>query len=312
MKKYIFWAAMTMLTACSGLSTVPTSGEQASGYGYVPLDGLAVEFNKKCVDPNAALKLFPDVTLRFAVGSYDVNGELTYGPATVTTKGQTYKAILDYVNIDAVPITFLIRKRISNEDNTLWVPLTAPVPDKFLVIAYDAVQVIEKERLLSSSDVRTNLTTTFGEVRTDKKFKDYDLVTMPVYIGVGLRLIADIVALEGKINLSGLGVIGAEAGNKKLTGKLTVQTIGVNGSAIGTILPLPSKLDQTTIENGILALGSGRTSLYNKTEENRNLWVTPRVVGLYSPVGTNSSLINALYSALSKVPPRWQGDCTDK
>ena len=68
--------------------------------------------------------------------------------------------------------------------------------------------------------------------------------------------------LKSGIALTSLASIAAEAQRRALRGTLTVQTLGIAGKGIATALPLPSKLDQTTVENGILALGTSRSMLY--------------------------------------------------
>jgi len=129
---------------------------------------------------------------------------------------------------------------------------------------------------------------------------------MPVYIGVGLRLTATVRVIKGTANLSSLGSLaaGAEAGN--LNGSLVVQTLGINGKGVSTALPLPSELNQTTIQNAILSLGSIKAILYDE----KNTQITPRVVGIYNPVGGGQQYINGIISALAVSPVEWDHVCT--
>jgi hypothetical protein len=124
-----------------------------------------------------------------------------------------------------------------------------------------------------------------------------------------MRLSADITALEGGVPLISLGAIALEAQAKRLTGTLTVQSIGVTGESIATSLPLPSKLDQTTIENGVLSIGSTRAVLYRDGASSSSIVRTARVVGMYSPIGSDPALVNAIYSELSRERPRWARPC---
>ena len=92
-------------------------GEQYSGYGYIPLDGLSVreisdsatcfgEADGKKVEwaRRPLLESLPDISVRFAVGELSARGGLAFGPVKITAEGGDYRAVLDYVNVDAVPI----------------------------------------------------------------------------------------------------------------------------------------------------------------------------------------------------------------
>jgi len=304
--------ALSTLCACavgSVLGLPKTPGEQAASYGYVPLDPLAVDqlsdadSCKELADNGEAMPLLdalPDLAIRFAVADVDASGGLTFGPSKLTSEGGTYRAVLDYVNVDAVPVIFLVHKRVvkSSGDVGRWEGPSY----KLNKISMEYVERYEAH-IRGKSDVA---------FANDEKF---EVVTMPVYIGVGLRLSADIRAIKGNISLSGLGAIGAQAEASALSGTLTVQTLGVNGASLATALPLPNKLDQTTIESGILAIGTSRAMLYTaglSGAAGEKIVATPRVVGLYSPIGSDPALINAVYAEISRVRPAWTRPCRPK
>lgn len=310
-----------LLMALSGCSTIgstnaelpATLGERSSGYGYIPVDGLAVNqtlesdsckewrpFTASKAPTSTAAELLgaragadpfrplleslPDISVRFAVASFDSSGGLTFGPAKFTSKYGTYRAVLDYVNVDAIPINF---------------SMSAIVEGKKVKLS----EARATGKKIDGFDVSTYL--------PDAKFntQDSELVTIPVYVGVGMRVSADVTALEGGIPLVSLGAIGIEAQAKRLTGTLTVQTIGITGESVAVSLPLPSKLDQTTIENGILSIGANRSALYKSQPGVNGTTTTPRVVGIYSPIGSEPSLVNAIYSELSRSRPMWARPC---
>jgi hypothetical protein len=108
--------------------------------------------------------------------------------------------------------------------------------------------------------------------------KEYTEYSVPVYVGLGLRVAANIYSTNGKANISGLGIIGAEAEAENLKGSLVIQTLGVNGRAIAAALPIQSEVNRTTAQNAISAVGAIKALLH--AEET---WVAPRVVGLYLP-----------------------------
>lgn len=292
------------LSACTSTVTnmaQPNSlGEQSSSYGYVPLDGLAVDQRKgsdSCTEhdksPFAPLaESLPDINVRFAVASFDSSGSLTFGPVSSTAKNKSYRAILDYINVDVVPLTFRVMATTTMGEYTL----SQARSDRLFITGYK-VALIPNQNQNPNNVPLPKSTSSEG-----------DEVTIPVYVGVGLRLTADITALEGSVPIVSLGAIGVGAEAKSLIGTLTVQTLGISGPTVSASLPLPSKLDQTTIENAVMAVGANRKEIY--AAKNGETGPVPRVVGLYSPIGTDSRLINALYSEISKNRTVWNRLCS--
>lgn len=309
---HLYFVVSLSLSGCSAISSPPnlpsSLGEQASNYGYVPLDGLAVDTGKladSCKPyanttsekefPYAPLaQALPDINVRFAVASFDTSGNLTFGPTKLTAKNNSYRAILDYINVDVVPLTFSISAM--TRDGT--VPLSLARMKGMEITGYYV-------KSLPSQNQTTD--TQPSPLPTAINSTDGDEVTIPVYVGVGLRLTADITAIESGVPLVSLGAIGLGAENKSLIGTLTVQTLGIPGATVAASLPLPSKLDQTTIENAVMAVGANRKEIYNSKAG--EIGPLARVVGLYSPIGTDSGLINAIYSELSKNRTIWHRIC---
>ena len=126
--------------------------------------------------------------------------------------------------------------------------------------------------------------------------KDADVI-VPVYVGVGLRLTATISVLKGEVNLGNLFAIGGEASSEKISGTLVVQTLGISGKQVSSVIPMPSEINNTTIQNAILALGTIKALMY---EADTN--VTPRVVGVYNTLGGGRETINGFISSILQKP----------
>ena len=302
--------SVSALAACAsaGGKLPRTLGERASGFGYVPLDGLAVsqeidhaqcrspKDTSKNLDPLPLLESLPDLSVRFAVASFSADGGLTFGPAKVTIAGQAYRAVLDYVNVETVPVDFQLGVAVRDSNGKVHQQgILTPLGVGDTIVSYLARAV--------GSSVRTQFAFTIQTAKDTALKPGYDPITIPIYIGIGMRLSADIRAQKDNLTLSSLSAIAAEAQTDALSGTLTVQTLGLSGKSVATALPMPSKLDQTTVENGILALGTARSVLYTGTNQLGDVVTTPRIVGLYSPLGADPRLINAIYSELAKVRP---------
>ena len=122
-------------------------------------------------------------------------------------------------------------------------------------------------------------------------------VIVPVYIGVGLRLTANITVNEGSVNLGSLFALGVAAQSKKVSGTLVVQTLGLSGESISTIIPMPSEINASTIQNALLALGAIKAKMYDT-----GTIVTPRVVGVYNNLGGGEKTINGFISSMLQKP----------
>lgn len=122
--------------------------------------------------------------------------------------------------------------------------------------------------------------------------------SVPVYVGIGLRLTANLTTSASGINLANLLSIGAAAQANKLSGTLVLQTMGITGENISTALPIPSEISVASIQSAIQAIGTMKAKLYDgKTV------IQPRVVAVYNTLGGGSSTINGfIASVLGQVP----------
>ncbi|PHX05153.1 hypothetical protein [Vibrio splendidus] len=118
-------------------------------------------------------------------------------------------------------------------------------------------------------------------------------VIVPTYIGIGLRMTANIKVNKGKINLGSLFALGAAAESKQISGSMVIQTLGISGESISSIMPMPSEISSTTIQNAILALGTMKAKMYDDDTH-----ITPRVIGVYNNLGGGSETINGFISTM--------------
>lgn len=303
---------------------VPKSlGERSSGFGYIPLDGLtAIETldpvscgtedqSDTDVVPMPIVQSLPDISVRFAVAAYTNEGALSWAPVQVTGKGQLYHAILDYVNVDEIPQTFWARKYVKTVKNEIQSrPILEALDSGDLVVGYD---VRSTEPIEVTGSITTSDTARYQSAINSPdalRAAVYDELTIPIYVGIGVRLTADVQALQAGVALNSIGGIAASAERNALAGNLTIQTIGASGSTIATSLPLPNKMDQTTAENAIIGLATTRSRIYTSDGESNTVTRTPRVVALYSPVVADPRFVSAVYSQLAKKPPIWLHRCS--
>ena len=122
-------------------------------------------------------------------------------------------------------------------------------------------------------------------------------VVIPVYIGVGLRLSADVYVKKGEINLGSLFALGAAAKAEQISGTLVIQTLGVSGPEISGLIPMPGEISESTVQNAIISLASVKAKMYDS-----KTLITPRVVGVYNNLGGGEATINGFISSLLQQP----------
>jgi hypothetical protein len=268
-------------------------GEQQTTYTYIPLDPLpvAVTDGDSCAIAGSSYKQlidsFPDQAVRIAVAQLDQSGSLAFGPAKVGASGHSYQVVLDYISVDATRAPVYVERFTNGEPKVVSVfDATVPVPTRYRLVRDP------------SSDAYA------ARQSDDVKEPPGERVIFPVYVGIGLRLTASLTVLKATANLSSLAGIAADAAAGKVTGSLVVQTLGISGRSVSAALPLPSELNETTIGNAILAIGSIKALLYDASTE-----ISPRVVGVYNPIGGGQQVVNGLISVLTSERILWHRPC---
>lgn len=146
-----------------------------------------------------------------------------------------------------------------------------------------------------------NLKLESGKIRNPGESVNYSDIkiepqefNIPVYVGIGLRLKANVTVINGKVNLVDLPALTAavEAGNA--SGTMSVQTIGISGKTARSNLLFLNKIDTTTIQNAIQSLSSIKSSI-----EDDDTIITPRIVGFHNTIGAESQGVNLIHSLLS-------------
>lgn len=171
-------------------------------------------------------------------------------------------------------------------------PATAGVAGNDYVVILDYVKFTTK-----SFGVKKSQTTDKKTIATVTRDPNPDVV-VPVYVGVGLRLTANVHVREGSVDLGNLFALGVAAQAKQISGTLVVQTLGLSGEGVSPIIPIPSEINPTTIQNAVQAIGAIKAKIYDG-----NVSVVPRVVGVYNNLGGGQETINGFISTILQTPP---------
>lgn len=277
-------------------TTAESVGEIESGYTYIPIDPFPVDIQQEKTCPKGPtngltllLASLPDNAVRMLVERFDKQGNVTYGASKSGIKDESYRVTVDYINADTINVPVIIEKSMRRvKDNEY------DIVSLFAGNLKDFIPGTERYRVTRIQNYAASKASLPPEL----------LFNIPVYVGVGLRVSSFVFVTGASANISGIGVIGAEAEAERVKGSLVVQTLGVNGKSVAAALPIQSELNRTTAQNAIVAVGSIKALLYaDETVK------SPRVVGMYLPFPGGKPLVNALISELSKQPVEWQAPC---
>lgn len=276
------------VSACSFLPTLSkTPGEQESTYTYIPIDPLATSASLVDVCPvgykiTPYISLLPDEAVRIGITTTDASGNVSVGSVgSVGAQGNTYTVTMDYISVDTKPMPTYVTVDNSASSAAIDKGAGSIQQKTTYTIVKDPISTV-----WSSYDPSTS--------RAFTPPADSRLIDFPVYVGVGLRLTANITVRKGTLNLTSLGAISASVSAGDSSGSLTVEVIGISGPKISNLFPFVTDLNQTTIQNALVALGSIKAVLYDSTTN-----VVPRVVGFENPIGGGPDAVNQVISILA-------------
>ena len=115
----------------------------------------------------------------------------------------------------------------------------------------------------SKKNTSYKITMDYMKYATLAKFSDRKFIGSR-RVGVGLRLISLITTAEAGINISDLYSIGLAAKEGKLSGTLIIEVIGIKSREVTSLIPLPSEINQTTIQNAMQALATIKSKIYDE------------------------------------------------
>lgn len=111
-------------------------------------------------------------------------------------------------------------------------------------------------------------------IESKKQFKG----TVPIYIGIGLRIRAEFQAHKSGLNISGLPAIAFAANSNGISGRLTVQTLGITGQEVTGLMPIISDISIASIQSAVQAVAAIKAKIYEDSTT-----VYPKIVGFETP-----------------------------
>lgn len=266
------------------------------------LKGIAGRTGRPNIFYRPFLSSLPDNAVRISVEQLDRGGTLSYGLSSIGARNDLFRVTVDYTITDTRTFPLFIKKIATNapEEYKKGIPVSRVADPAWGRLRYE---VMAAKEVIDERDAEERAL--IVEERDTKIAAGYSFYSIPIYVGVGLRVVSTIRVLEANTRIEGLGVIGVEAEQGRLSGSLVIQTLGINGESISAALPIQSELNRTTVQNAIVSVSSIKTLLYKP-----DVALSPRVVGLYLPFPATTDLVNQIVSVLAeKSPIVWKRPC---
>ena len=111
-----------------------------------------------------------------------------------------------------------------------------------------------------------------------------------VRVGIGLRLVASIQTKKKGINLGDLFAIGFAASKNEISGSLSVNILGIESKEITSLLPMPSEISASSIQNAMQAMATIKSKIYDQ-----NVKLKPQIISIRSVnpnISTNDLVFN--------------------
>lgn len=230
---WLICVAALPLGGCGGFLNPPQSvGDVNAGFRYVAIDPLPVTFGSfsGCTSRSGGtpdlLDAIHDTAAR--VATEEITGEASASSPVINIggSGRSYRVTQDFIFYDQAPLRFEVPRGTS-----------------------------QKGGATGTGEVRL-----LGESGTAPAGSE--VVTVPVYVGVGVRTTANLTVYEGKVNLADLGTISAAAKAGRVRGSLVTQLLGLKGAKVSAHVPMPGELNPTTIQNATVAVGAIKALIY--------------------------------------------------
>lgn len=259
--------------------------------GYQPIDPIPVAILPEIDETNRENRNFnilnslPNEAVRLVIGKEDSTGNITFGPFTATAKIGSYVVILDYIKYKSSFLPIIL-----NEGYAFTIRDKLAVDAKNGLISQDSIEDKYSNLLTEYLDSTPYWIRSYYLEFPDKPSngffiaREYNNYNTPIYIGIGVRMIASVTISDVTVDLGSLYGLAAAAQNGKLQGTLIVQTLGLSGENISPQIPLPSEINITTIQNAIQSLATIKSKIYDQ-----KVAITPQIVAIDDNIGRSGS-----------------------
>ena len=175
---------------------------------------------------------------------------------------------LEFVSIDPSSSPWYEKETSTGVKKIFWEELTNAKANADLPLERSFVSIKKETAEGSIGFASARFTSEAGKYKTILDYAKYRDERMgeekrPVRVGVGMRIIANVTTTKANIDLGSLFAIAFAAKAGYLTGQIEVVKIGIDSSELNMILPPPTDINDTSLQNALQAVAAVRAKLYD-------------------------------------------------
>lgn len=197
-----------------------------------------------------------------------VPGRLPSLDKAVGSSGLINAPALEFVSIDPGASLWFEKETSAGLKKVFWEDLTNAQANPELSLERSFVSIKKIETSGAVSVASAKFTAEAGKYKTIIDYAKYrdDVISpgdVPCKVGVGVRISADVVTTKADIDLGSLFAIAFAAKSGYLSGQIEVLKIGIDSPSLSLILPPPSEINDTSLQNALQAVAGIRAKLYD-------------------------------------------------
>lgn len=187
-----------------------------------------------------------------------------------------------YISIDPRSSPWFEKDTSAGIKKYYWDDLKNSEANSNLPLERSFVSVLKMDGSINVGFISSKYSAEAGRYKTTldyAKFRD-DVMgdkNIPVRVGVGVRIVADISTTKADIDLGSIFAIAFAAKAGYLKGQIEVLKIGMDSPSFSLVLPPPTEINDTSLQNALQAVASIRAKLYDSDTK-----LTPHILAVQS------------------------------
>lgn len=175
---------------------------------------------------------------------------------------------LEFVSIDPSSSLWYEKETSNGVKKIFWEEITNAQANADLPLERSFVSIKKETADGTIGFASARFTSEAGKYKTILDYAKYRDERMgekktPVRVGVGMRIIANITTTKANVDLGSLFAIAFAAKAGYLNGQIEVVKIGIDSSELNLILPPPTDINDTSLQNALQAVAAVRAKLYD-------------------------------------------------
>lgn len=185
-----------------------------------------------------------------------------------SSPGAMVSPVLEFVSVDPATSPWFEKETQSGVKKVFWEDLKNSEANPELPLERSFVSIKRVTGDGSLGFASTKFSAEAGKYRTIIDYAKYRDEVMgpnniPCKVGVGVRIVADIVTTKANVDLGSLFAIAFAAKSGYLGGQIEVIKIGIDSPALSLILPPPTEINDTSLQNAMQAVAAIRAKMYD-------------------------------------------------